>query len=95
MKGQIESPHGGGIYGHNYYGMPREWVVFVSDASKYHNEMVTKRMITSMLEEGFLTQEEHDKCKQLADELFSIIDTSLEKILVKGDEQNRSAGYEV
>lgn len=95
MKGEIENPHGGGIYGHKYYGMPREWVVFTSDASKYHNEMVNNRMINSMLEDGLLTQEEHAKCKQLANELFGIIDTSLQTILEKGDEINRSAGYEL
>ena len=83
---EIFNPHGGGISGHNYYGMSREWVVFASDASKYHNEMVNNRMINSMLEDGLLTQEEHAKCKQLANELFGIIDTSLQKILAEGDE---------
>lgn len=94
MKGEIENPHSGGIYGHKYYGMLRQEVTWLMTVNTYHKGDIDT-YINALLDDGALTQDEFDTCKQLAIKLFGIIDNSLQLILEKGDEINRNAGFEI
>jgi hypothetical protein len=80
--------HGGGFYGHKYYGFTRDHAKFLLEANYDHAERYI-RYINALYEDGGITDEEKFMVLQHLKRAYTILHTALDTVLLNGDEINR------
>ena len=87
MQNEIEGPHGSGIYGHNYYGVDRESVIFALEIENAHIANMAK-YISVIAEDGLITDTIRDTVGDKLAEIHTLLCTELKEVLKRGDEIN-------
>ena len=88
---EILNPHGGGIYGHRYYGFTRDHAEFLIQANNEHAGNYA-RFVDVLLDDGGITEETRKEVTEHLKKLHITIQTALISVLEEGDETHRKAG---
>jgi hypothetical protein len=88
IENEIYNPHGGGIYGHQYYGFLRDHAEFLIQSNNDHAGRYAM-LIDAMLEDGAITEEERKNVTEHLKQLHISIQSSLVAVLEKGDDIHR------